>query len=123
MNAHSIIVCALLATSASAAAEPVIFHRSRFPDMTTVELSLVFGPVSTANGYDFNVTIGVTEIRQGDRPGFRDRAAHKALVRCGAPAAISVGGVDYPIGGLARPLETDNWKVDLWRAVCAVPTS
>ena len=65
----------------------------------------------------------VREMRQGDRPGFRDRAAHKALVRCGAPAAVSVGGVDYPIGGLARPLEADNWKVDLWRAVCAVPSS
>ena len=121
MNAHSLIFGALLATSASAA-EPVIFHTSRFSDMT-VELSLVSSQFSKAIGYDFDVTIGMVEIRQDGRPGFRDRRAHMALVRCGEPAAISVGGADYPIGGLARPLETDNWKQDLWRAVCAMPTS
>jgi hypothetical protein len=122
MNVHSLVAAALLSTSAGAA-EPVIFHTSRFPDTTTVELSLISRQFSTAVGYDFDVTIGLLEIRNDGRPGFRDRGAHMALVRCGAPGTVFVGGADYQIGDASRLPESDDWKLDLWLAVCAAPTS
>jgi len=122
MKTHSLIAAALLATSASAS-EPLIFHTSRFSDMTTVKLSLLSSKFSPGVGYDFSVTIGLTETHNDGRPAYRDRGKHLALVRCGAPASVFVGGVEYWIGDLASSLEADNWKLDLWRAVCAVPTS
>jgi len=122
MKAHSLIAAALLATSANAA-EPLIFHTSRFPDTTTVRLSLLSRKVSPAVGYDFNVTIGLTEIRNDGRPAYRDRGNHLALIRCGAPPSVFVGGAEYRISDLASSVEADDWKLDLWRAVCAVPLS
>ncbi|MEP0322643.1 hypothetical protein [Bauldia litoralis] len=122
MNAQSLIAVALTATSVSAA-EPVAFNTSRFPDMTTVELTLLANQFSTTIGYDFDVTIGMTELGRDGRASFRDRGRHTARVRCGTPPSVFVGGADYSVGRAASSLETNNWMRDLWRAVCSVPTS
>ncbi len=71
MHAHSLIVGALLATT-TAAAEPTIFHTSRFPDATTVSLSLLSNQFSTHVGYDFDVTIGLAELDGSGVLAYRD---------------------------------------------------
>lgn len=122
MHAHSLIVGVLMATT-TAAAEPAIFHTSRFPDATTVRLSLLSNQFSTAAGYDFDVTIGLTEMDGSGMPAYRDRGRHQARVRCGTPARIRVGGTDYLVQPATSSHDRDDWKRDLWRAVCTVPTS
>lgn len=122
MYAHSLIVGALVATGASAA-EPAIFHTSRFSDATTVNLSLLTYRPSTAAGYDVDVTIGLTKLGSDGAPSYRDRGTHRASVRCAGPASVFVGGTDYAVDLGTHSDDADAWKRDLWRAVCAAPIS
>ncbi|MEC9244765.1 MAG: hypothetical protein VYB05_08345 [Pseudomonadota bacterium] len=122
MYAHSLIVGTLVATGAGAA-EPAIFHTSRFPDATTVNLSLLTHQRSTSADYDVDVTIGLTELSDDGAPGYRDRSMHRARVRCAMPASVFVGRTGYAVLPSTSSHDTGDWKRDLWRAVCAVPTS
>ncbi|WP_157020045.1 hypothetical protein [Mesorhizobium xinjiangense] len=125
MYAHSLISGALLALAATSTsgAEPVIFHTSRFSDATTVDLSLVTRQLSVAADYDYDVTIGLTELGADGAQRYRDRGRHRARVRCGAPAGVLVGGTDYAVQPSALPYDPADWKRNLWRTVCEVPTS
>lgn len=122
MYAHSLIVGTLMATGAGAA-ESAIFHTSRFPDSTSVSFSLLTQQLSGSAGYDVDVTIGLTEWGGDGVPRYRDGSAHRARVRCAVPASVFVGGNDYAVHPAASSQDADDWKWDLWRAVCMVPTS
>lgn len=114
----AVAVETLLLTSA-AATEPLVFHRAHFPDHTVVSLSLVGNRAAASVEYDFDVFISLQTSAEGEGV-YSDPGKHKASVRCSSPAAVSVGGVDYPIptSGVGP-----DWKDDLWRAVCTPPVS
>lgn len=121
MYVYSLIAGLLFATVASAG-DISVFHTLR-SDNTTVNLSLLSSLGSTEAGYDFDVVVGLTELDGSGQAIFRDRGRHRARVRCGAPASVFVGGIDRAIGLAATSHEPRNWKSDLWRTVCSVPTS
>lgn len=122
MYAHSLIAGALLVTSPGAAA-PSIFHTSHFPDSTTVNLILLTHQRSAVAGYDVDVTIGLTQLGSDGSPRYRDRGRHDARIRCGVPAGVFVGGTYYAVDPTTSSHDVDDWKRDLWLAVCAMPTS
>ncbi|AUX78504.1 hypothetical protein [Sinorhizobium fredii] len=109
----------LLLTSA-AATEPLVFHRAHFPDHTVVSLSIVGNRAAASVGYDFDVLISLSQTSVDGEGAYSDPGKHKASVRCGPPAAVSMGNVDYQIPNSG--VEPD-WKDDLWRAVCTPPVS
>ncbi|MBP1860277.1 hypothetical protein J2Z75_003798 [Rhizobium herbae] len=111
----------LLSALSAVAAEPLIFHTAHFDDDTVVNLGLVSNHATERAGYDYDVVISLS---QGDATGgsvYIDPGKHRALVKCSDPAKVSVRGIDYAVrrsdaGG-------DDWKGDLWRAVCMPPVS
>ncbi len=110
--------CALLSSVGSA--EPLIFHSQRHAGDLTIRLSLIDNVASVEAGYDYDVRIRTEETKGGGKP-YADPSGHKVSVRCTAPEAVAVAGIDYPIGSPAST--TGNWKEDLWRAVCRASVS
>jgi len=111
----------VLLVSSAAAAEPIVFHTAHFGDDTVVNLSLVGNQAAERVGYDYDVLILLSETNGRGDAVYSDPGKHRALVRCNPPEAVAVRGVDYPVrtsgaGG-------DDWKDDLWRAVCESPVS
>lgn len=102
------------------AAEPLIFHSEHFEDNTVVNLGLVSNRATDQNGYDYDVLISLS---QGHASGsaYIDPGKHRAFVKCSDPAKVSVRGIDYPVHTLGSG--GDDWKDDLWRAVCMTPVS
>jgi hypothetical protein len=119
---RSLLISALMMAQSSAA-EPVVFHTSRFSDATTVDLSLLSNDLSTDAAYDFDVIISLSEWHADGSPAYRDLGRHEARVRCSRPASVFVGGAEYSIQLLTLPPDADDWKRSLWRAVCTLPTS
>ncbi|WP_037385756.1 hypothetical protein [Sinorhizobium americanum] len=109
----------LLLTSA-AATEPLVFHRAHFPDHTVVSLSIVGNRAAASPEYDFDVFISLSQTSVDGEEAYSDAGKHKASVRCGPPAAVSVGSVDDPI---STSDVGPDWKDDLWRADCTPPVS
>lgn len=116
----TVSVAGLSLVSNAKAMEPLIFHTAHFNDDTVVSLGLISNHTAERAGYDFDVLISLS---QGNAAGTRysDPGKHRAFVKCGDPAKVSVRGIDYPVhtsgpGG-------DDWKDDLWRAVCMPPVS
>lgn len=107
---------------AQAAAEPLVFHTAHFDDDTVVSLGLVGNQVAQRPGYDYDVVISLSSKHDTDGAIYNDPGKHRALVRCGDPAKVSVRGVDYPVR-MSDPGSAGDWKADLWRAVCLVPVS
>lgn len=105
-----------LSSAGQAWAEPLVFHTAHFDDDTVVSLSLVDNQAAQRPGYDYDVVISLSSRHDRDGSIYNDPGRHRALVRCGDPAEVSVRGVDYPV----RPSEVSagDWKADLWRAVC-----
>ena len=105
--------CALLSSVGSA--EPLVFHSQTHANNLTVRLSLVENVASTHTGYDYDVQIRIDETTGGGET-YTDPSGHGASVRCAAPAAVALSGIEYPI---ASPTVKDgDWKEDLWKAVC-----
>lgn len=113
---------AMLGCSLVMATEPVIFHTAHFNDDTIVSLSLVTNGVAGRVGYDYDVTISLSQTHPATGASYRDPGKHKALVKCGEPARVHVRGIDYPIPTSGAANGAD-WKDDLWRAVCTPPVS
>ena len=79
---------------AQAAAEPFVFHTAHFDDDTVVSLGLVGNQVAQRPGYDYDVVISLSSKHDTDGAIYNDPGKHRALVRCGDPAKVSVRGVD-----------------------------
>jgi hypothetical protein len=108
-----------LAAWGAAAEEPLVFHTAQFED-ATVSLGLVSNRMTERPGYDYDVIISLSQTDARSGAVYNDAGKHRALVKCGDPAKVSVRGVDYtiPISGAGG-----DWKTDLWRAVCETPVS
>ncbi|ASQ14985.1 hypothetical protein CDO22_34195 (plasmid) [Sinorhizobium meliloti] len=121
---HSVVssvAIEVLFLSSVAAAEPFIFHSARFADNTVVNLSLAGSRTAQGADYDYDVVITLSETNATGGVVYRDPGRHRALVKCNSPAKVAVRGVDYAIP--ESGLKGDDWKGDLWRAVCVVPVS
>jgi hypothetical protein len=107
----------------SIAAEQFVFYTASFPDATSVQLSVLGDSVSQDGDYDFEVAIGLVETDASGAIKFEDTGRHRARVRCGYPANVSVGGQKYlmemPLGHSGH----DDWKENLWITFCAAPSS
>ncbi|WP_082910364.1 hypothetical protein [Sinorhizobium glycinis] len=103
------------------AEEPLVFHRAQFDDATVVSLGLVSNRTTERPGYDYDVVISLWQTDARGGAIYSDPGKHRALVKCGDPAKVSVRGVDYtvPTSGAGG----EDWKTDLWRAVCETPVS
>ncbi|KOF15238.1 hypothetical protein AC244_24535 [Ensifer adhaerens] len=112
----------MLFVSDAAAEEPNVFHTAHFNDDTVVSLGLVSNQAAQRPGYDFDVLISLSSKHDTDGTIYNDPGKHRALVRCGDPARVSVRGVDYPVR-TSDPGSPGDWKADLWRAVCVFPVS
>ncbi|NKL81172.1 hypothetical protein GFL84_08085 [Rhizobium leguminosarum bv. viciae] len=116
----TVFVAGLSLVSNAKAAEPLIFHTAHFDDDTVVSLGVLSNHTAERAGYDFDVLISLSQDNAAGA-GYSDPGKHRAFVKCGDPAKVSVRGIDYPVhtsgaGG-------DDWKDDLWRAVCTPPVS
>ncbi len=113
------LVAMMLAAPGAAAEEALVFHTAQFQD-ATVSLRLVSSRTTGQPGYDYDVIISLSQTNALSGRIYNDPGKHRALVKCGEPARVSVRGVDYmvPISGAGG-----DWKADLWRAVCETPVS
>jgi hypothetical protein len=104
--------------SGTAAEEALVFHTAQFQD-ASVSLGLVSNRMAERPGFDYDVIISLSQTNAVSGRVYKDPGKHRALVKCGNPAKVSVRGVDYmvPISGAG------GWKADLWRAVCETPVS
>lgn len=121
---HSVVsslAIEVLFLSSVAVAEPLVFHSARFTDNTIVNLSLVGSRTAPGADYDYDVVITLSETDAAGGVLYRDPGRHKALVKCDSPAKVAVRGVDYAVP--ESGLKGNDWKGDLWRAVCVVPVS
>jgi hypothetical protein len=117
----SVLAFKVLLMASPAATEPIVFHTAHFGDDTVVNLSLVGNHAADRGGYDYEVLISLSETNGQGEALYSDPGKHRALVRCNPPETVAVRGIDYPVrmsgaGG-------DDWKDDLWRAVCETPVS
>lgn len=115
------LAAVMLAAQSAAAEEPLVFHTAQFEDATVVSLALVSNTTTERPGYDYDVVISLSQTNSRSGVVYNDPGKHRALVKCGDPARVSVRGVDYSIptsGGVQQ-----DWKADLWRAVCESPVS
>lgn len=110
----------VLSALSAVASEPLIFHTAHFDDDTVVNLGLVSNHATDQAGYDYDVLISLS---QGHASGsaYIDPGKHRAFVKCSDPAKVSVRGIDYPVR--TSDVGGDDWKDDLWRAVCMSPVS
>ncbi|MCA1408988.1 hypothetical protein I6F26_33040 [Ensifer sp. IC3342] len=111
----------MLVAAAAAAEEPLVFHTAQFEDATVVSLGLVSNTMTERPGYDYDVIISLSQTDAHSGAVYNDAGKHRALVKCGDPAKVSVRGVDYTIPPSGAGGE--DWKTDLWRAVCETPVS
>lgn len=121
MRVHTLFAGAFALTGASAT-EPQIFHKAVFLDATTMDLAMVSAPSTNAE-YDFDVLITVTERSPSGEIAYRDFSRHAAKVRCGPPVNVSIGGNDYPVVIVNASHLANDWKSDLWLALCGQPLS
>lgn len=121
MRAIAFVAGVFVATP-SMAAEQLIFHTANFPDATSVQLSIV-NSVAQDGGYDFDVAIGLVETDASGAIRYKDTGSHRARVRCGYPAYVSVGTRKYPIEMPLSRSPHDDWKENLWITFCAAPSS
>lgn len=117
-----VFVAGVLMATPSARAEQLVFYTANFPDATSVQLSVKSEAVSGTGDHDFEVAIGLTETDADGAIKYVDQGSHHARIRCAAPAYVSFGTHKFPIGS-GRETTSDDWKVDLWKAFCAVPSS
>lgn len=102
------------------AAERRPFHVSHFSDNVVINLTVTSLQTSGTEEYDYDVTIGLTELDNTGVPRFVDQGSHDARVKCDRPGKIFVGGADYlPTSGVGGA----DWKDDLWKSVCTSPMS
>jgi hypothetical protein len=118
-----VFVAGVLMATPSSGAEQLVFHVANFPDATSVQLSVISESVSNGGDYDFDVAIGLVETDKNGAIRYVDRGHHHARVRCADPAYVGVGGRRYPIAARLQEPAPDDWKVDLWKTFCAVPSS
>jgi hypothetical protein len=105
----------------AAYAEPLVFHSETFSDRTTVTMELTSNEALSRQDYDFGVTIKLIETDETGSVTYHDNGRHKALVQCHAnPGKLFVGGREYVVTGQLASTG-DEWKRDLWRAVCLEP--
>jgi hypothetical protein len=118
MRAALVLISVVL--SSVATAEPRVFYTAHFADNRSIELSVTGDGVPQDGGYDFDVAIGLAEISSEGALQFFDGSTHHARIRCAPPAYVRFGEHRFPmaIAG-ARP----DWKQDLWKAYCEVPSS
>lgn len=117
----SVLALEVLLLASPAATEPIVFHTAHFGDNTVVNLSLVANQAAEQVGYDYDVLISLSETNGLGEALYSDPGKHRAFVRCNSPETVAVRGIDYPVrmSGAAG----DDWKDDLWRAVCESPVS
>ncbi len=106
----------VLSTLNAVAAEPLIFHTAHFDDDTVVNLGLVSSHSTERVGYDYDVLISLSQRDATRGSAYIDPGKHRAFVKCSDPAKVSVRGVDYPVR--TSDAGGNDWKGDLWRAVC-----
>lgn len=111
----------VLSALSAVAAEPLIFHTAHFDDDTVVNLGLVSNHSTERAGYDYDVLISLSQSDATSGSAYIDPGKHRAFVKCSDPAKVSVRGVDYPVR--TSDAGGDDWKDDLWRAVCMSPVS
>lgn len=109
----------MLAAPGAAAEEALVFHTAQFQD-ATVSLGLVSNRMTERPGFHYDVIISLSRTNALSGRVYNDPGKHRALVKCGNPAKVSVRGVDYivPASGAGG-----DWKGDLWRALCETPVS
>lgn len=117
-GSDALLLAGVLMATNVGGAEPVVFYTEHFPDDVVISLSLVGDGQSVDRDYDFDVQIGLTTISPDGRIIYADPSKHPARVRCGAPAKILVGGIEYPIGETVPGAQRQNWKRNLWHTVC-----
>lgn len=100
---------------------PGIFFTARFEPGTSVSLRLIENSISPDPDFDFDVVIGVSEANNAGAIVYADHSRHPARVRCAAPAAVRVSGVDYAVDAGHAPGQ--DWKHDLWVRLCSLPVS
>jgi hypothetical protein len=118
-----VLVAGVLMATPSSRAEQLVFHTSNFPDATSVQLSIMSDSASRGTDYDFDVAIGLLETDASGAVKYVDRGSHHARIRCAEPAYVGFGTHLYTIGPLGEGLAPGDWKEDLWKALCAVPSS
>lgn len=117
---RAVFVWASVVLASEAAAEPRVFYTAHFPDHTSIELSVMGDGVPQDGGYDFDVAIGLAELGADGALQFFDRSSHHARIRCAPPAYVRFGEHRFPMVTAAAP---PDWKQDLWKAYCEVPSS
>jgi hypothetical protein len=117
-GSDALVLAGVVIATNVAAAEPAVFHTAHFSDDVVISLSLVGDSQSADRDYDFDVLIGLTTISPDGRIIYADPSRHPARVRCGDPAKILVGGIEYPVGETVQGTQQENWKRDLWHIVC-----
>ena len=115
------LAAGMLTALSAAAADPMIFHSEHFGDNTVVNLGLFSNRAADRAGYDYDVQISLFQVKRADGTAYVDPGKHRAFVKCSDPATVSVRGIDYPVQ--TSEAAGDDWKADLWRAVCMTPVS
>jgi hypothetical protein len=121
MRAYVLTLAMGVLSASNAAAEPLIFHTAHFDDNTVVSLGLVSNHTAERAGFDYDVLISLSQGGVASGTVYSDPGKHRAFVKCSDPAKVSVRGIDYPVRTLGPG--GDDWKDDLWRAVCMAPVS
>lgn len=116
---RAVLVLAGVTVATSAAAEPRVFYTARFPDRT-IQMSVLGDGVPLEGGYDHDVAIGLAEIDEEGTLLYFDQGHHHARIRCAPPAYVSFGEHRFPMQG---PAAAADWKQDLWKTYCEVPSS
>lgn len=112
-----VVLAGVLTAAMPADAGPRVFHTQGYADATMIELSVLDDSPAHDLTYDFDVEIGLARTNAvGTR--YVDPAHHHARVRCAEPAYVAFGDRRFPVGRHA-----DDWKEDLWKAYCTVPSS
>jgi hypothetical protein len=113
-------ILSMVAPTSLLATERIPFHVSHFPDDLTISLRVTALTISHTSDYDFDVSIGLTEIGRNGDIVFDDNNNHNVQVRCLSPGEVLVGGVAYVLPSAVR---LPDWKEDLWKALCSSPLS
>ena len=112
----------VLVATPSSGSEQVVFHRTSFPDATSVQFMVATDSAASGQDYDFEVAISLIETDAYGATKYVDPGRHQAQVRCANPAYVSIGMRKFPISGFMGAGQS-GWKEDLWRMFCAVPSS
>ncbi|RUW60692.1 hypothetical protein [Mesorhizobium sp. M7A.F.Ca.US.008.03.1.1] len=121
MRAIAFLAGVLVATPSSGS-EQVVFHRTNFADATSVQFMVATDSAASGQDYDFEVGISLVETDANGSTKYVDPGRHQAQVRCANPAYVGIGMRKFPISALTGAGQSD-WKEDLWKMYCAVPSS